>query len=116
MLKTKTRAQQFNIGNLVYPASALLVIRSAATLFLLSIAGTYDVTPSQLADSELGFFLLPADILGVLGIIGAMLGGGWRAQPDRRARRYRIIAALVGIGSLVVAETVLRVVAPRLTS
>ena len=62
---------------------------------------------TDLAESYLGFYLFPADLLGLLGIIVGMLAGELRPARDSQTRRRRLVAALVGIGSFALSMLVL---------
>lgn len=91
-----------NTGDIVFPSAALLGIVAVYSLYLAFTMGAADLEASYA-----GFYLGPASLLGLLGLVGGMLSGGWKPIPDSRARRHRVTAALVGLGSLVFTFVVL---------
>lgn len=86
-------------GEIVFAAAALLALAAAYCLYL---ALTTDRNDLATVAPYVGFYLFPASVLGVLGLIGGMLSGAWKPIPDSQARKRRIWAVRVGLGSLAI--------------
>ena len=96
MASNKPPMPKTSASDIVFPSAALLVLVAGYSLYL--VLATNDM---ELAESYAGFYLFPAAMLGLLGIVGGMLAASWKPEPHAQARRRRIVATLVGLGSLV---------------
>lgn len=91
-----------SLSDIVYPATALLVL---CGLYAAYLAMTLD--EQELMESFAGFYVFLPMILGIFGVVGSMLAGGWKPIPDSRARLRRVFASIIALGSVLLVVTIL---------